>query len=497
MKISLTGVSARDKVIAGANYVADAVKATMGPFGLNTLTEKRNTITNDGFTTSREVAPTLTDEYERRGALLLHEAASKTNDQVGDATSTSMVLAQAILKESARYLPQEGSFSSKMKPSQLVKKLKVELAEVLEKLSDAVTPITTREELVNSAMVSVEDEDLAEMIGGMQWDLGEHGYIMVEESADTTTTIERIQGVRIDNGFGTSVMINNPEKGTLEVENARIITTNYTFHDSFDKVKHVIEPLLKDGVRHIIILARAFGSEAIRKCVEAAGTGVFLYPVNAPYEHQAEVFKDIVSITGGTYIDMESSRLEDMTVDDVGTVKKLVAQRYSAIITGSGDSTNRVERLQKELVGELSEFYKKNLQKRISQLTDGFAILKVGSETDVDRKRRKDKCDDVVNAIRLALVGGTIKGAGLELKEVADSLEDSYILKRPLSAIHSQIMSSAPEDFEVEDWVRDPYLVIESALKNAVSVASNLATVNCVVVEKDKKEPREREQEGE
>ena len=484
---SIIGIEARDKVIAGANYVADAVKSTLGPFGLNTLTEKRNTITNDGFTTSREICTTLPCEFERRGAILMHEAASKTNDQVGDATSTSMVLAQAILKEAVRYLPQVGSFGAKKTPAELVKTLKEEKAIVLEKLSDMVTPITSREELIRSALVSVEDEELAEMIGGMQWDLGEYGYILCEESPDRNTTIERVQGVRIDNGFGTSVMINNPEKGTLEVTDARIILTNYTFSGGLQPVAHLIDQLVSQGHRKIVIMARAFSSDVIRLCVENIQKGVEIYPINAPYEHQGEVFKDIQSVVGGTYVDQESGRLEDMTLDDVGYVERLVARRYDAIIMGTQNPETRVGRLIEELQGEPSVFYQKNLQKRISQLTNGFAVLKVGSETDVDRKRRKDKCDDVVNAVRLALQGGTIRGGGLALKQISEMLPESCILKRPLNAIHSQIINSAPEGFVIEDWVRDPYLVIKASLENAVSVASNLATVNAVVVEKDKK----------
>lgn len=493
MKISIVGIEARNKVVAGANYVADAVKASLGPFGLNTMIEKRNLITNDGFTISREIAPTLKDEFERRGAIHMHEVSSRTNDEVGDATTTAPVLAQAILQESLKYLPKEGSFSSKLKPSELIKKLKGEVKEVTEMLEELTTPIESREQLINSAIVSVEDKELGEMIGGMQWDIGKSGYILCEESPEKTTTIERIKGIRIDNGFGTSVIINNPEKATLEVDNARIIMTNYTFSTGFGEIAHVIDRLVKSGERNIVVMARAFSSDVIRLCVENIEKGINIYPINAPYEHQGEIFRDIESVVGGRYIDTEGGLLEDMTLDDVGHVKKLIARRYDAIIVGEKDPAERIEKLYKELQGEQSIHYQKKLESRLSQLQDGFAILKVGSETDVDRKRLKDKCDDVVTAVRLAYNGGTVPGAGLAFKQISEKLPETYILKRPLLCIYNEIMSSAPEGFEVEEWVRDPYLVLKSALKNAVSVASNLATVNSIVVEENKidKKPQE------
>lgn len=494
MDISITGIKARDKVLAGANYLADAVKSTLGPFGSNALMEKGNRITNDGFTVSKALAPAIEDEFERRGALVLHEVSSKTNDQVGDATTTSMVLAQAILKEGVRMLPTESTFTSKMTPSELIRKIESEKNDVLELLKEATTEITTEEELIASAKVSVENDDLAELIGSAQWKIGPDGVIMAEEYNEHTCQIEYVKGIKFDNGYPSSAFINNPEKQSVEVEDCPVIMTNYVLQN-LNPIKHVIDQLIQAGERKIAIIARGFSDDCTRVCLENHKNGVYFYPINAPYTDQAQILKDITAIIGGTYLSQEDSILEDSTINDVGRAEKIVVRRFDTVITGKEDPWARVKVLQETLKGEASEFEKKNINTRISQLSNGFAILKVGANTEVDRKRLKDKADDAVNAVRLALQAGTVKGAGLAFKEISESLPDGYILKRPLMTIYNQIMSTAPSDFVIEDWVRDPFLVLKAALENACSVASVLATVTAVVcAENPKKRKYEKDE---
>jgi chaperonin GroEL len=489
-KISIVGVEARDKALKGATYVAEAVKSTLGPFGLNAMIEKGNRITNDGFTVSREIVPTIKDEIERRGAYILHEISSKTNDQVGDATTSSETLALAIIHEAIRFLPKTGGFGSKKTPSEMLKMIKDSKDEVIKKLSGMVKTIETKEELINSAKVSVEDDELAQLIGSTQWDLGPDGFILSEETAETKCSIQRVKGIRIDNGFGTSVLINNPEKQSLELQDVSVILTNHTLSD-LNPIKGIIDQLIKLKKNKIVIVARGFTSECIQVCLKNHESGVFFYPISAPYTNQAEVMRDMAAALGGRYIDQEEGQLEDMNLSDVAFASKVVARRYDAIFTGADDDktkqrvSERVDRLQKSLEGEVSEFEKKSLQARISQLTNGFAILKVGASNETERKYKKDKCDDAVNAVRLALQGGTVKGAGLAFKEISETLEDGNILKKPLLAINQQIMSSAPVDFVVEDWVRDPFLVLKAALENACSGAGIFATTNVVVANKN------------
>jgi len=169
--------------------------------------------------------------------------------------------------------------------------------------------------------------------------------------------------------------------------------------------------------------------------------------------------------------------------------KKIVGRLYDAVITGPDDENTktriekRITDIESKLQGEGSDFEKKNWIERIAQLKNGFALVKVGSSSDLERKRLLDKCEDAVNAVRAAFQEGTVKGAGLAFKEISDNLEDTYILKRPLRAIYEQIMSSAPADFVIEDWVRDPVKVLRTALTNACGAASALATAGGAICE--------------
>lgn len=492
MKISIIGTEARDKVIRGADYVADAVKATLGPFGLNALLEKGNRPTNDGFTISAELAGTVEDEFERRGALALHEASSKTNDEVGDATSTAEALTQAIIKEAVRMLPNDKTLITKAKPSEILKMIEVSKQNVISKLAELKTLITTEEELIRSAHVSVEDEELAKLIGSTQWQIGKDGFILVEEVNDPKSSIDVVKGIRIDNGFGTPILITNQADQSLELNSISILLTNYTLQkEDILKLKDkIFNPLVLQKKVGLVIIARAFSAEAIQLCMESAKAGFAIFPINAPYVYQSEIMKDLAAITGATYYDTEESRLEDIDVKDIGFATKILARRFDAIITGVEDKTPitadainaRVTQLQEKLNGTaVSDFEKKSIQSRIAQFQGGFAILKIGAETVFERKYKKDKAEDAVNSVRLALQEGTVKGAGLAFKEISDTLESIDILKCPLTCIYDQIMSSAPKDFVIEDWVRDPYLTLVSALTNACSVAGQFATINCVI----------------
>jgi len=477
----ISGTDARAKVTAGIDKGANAVKHTFGPFGTNGLLEKGNRITNDGITILREI--TLDDEVEDRALSKLKDGVAKSNDVVGDASTTFCILVQAVLKESNRLLGNGKSIGGKMTTGQFLRKLKAESAEVVEKLKEAATPITSKEQLINSAIVSVEDDTLGELIGSMQWELGPDGYILAEEVPETTTTIERVSGVKIDNGIAASFLINNQEKQMLEISDARTILTSHTLQ-SLEPLKDILDALLKQKVRHVAVFARGWSEQAIADCAANAKNGYFVYPLNAAYTNSKEVMIDLASVLGGTFLDHEQYELEDAQLSDVGFASKIRARLYDAVITGKEDPANRIATLKEQLSGSVSDFEKKMLTSRIAQLEHGFAVVQVGAENETERKRVFDKVEDAVNATRAALQEGTVKGGGLAFKEIAETLPDDYILKRPLSAAHEQLFVNAPDDFVIEDWVRDPLEVLRIALEQAVSLAGDLATVYTVITTK-------------
>lgn len=495
-KISCTGFKARDSAIKGMSYVAETVKNSIGVFGLNFLSEKGNKISNDGAFMAHELCHTIENEFERRGALVVNENVTKINDEVGDGSSTAWALHEAIIKEAVRYLPNEKSIKAKKTSSEvalMIEKAKNEVIAELEKIAE---PITSKEQLIKSALVSVENEEVANLLGSMQFELGPEGVIIAEEVNENACSIEKVNGIRIDNGFSTPLVITNPEKQSLELNDMPVLLTNYTID-----IKELI--LLKDSVFNhlisqkrmgVILIARAFTSEAIKTCMESMKTGFAIFPVNAPYTDQTQVMKDIETVAGGRYIDVEENRLEDIYITDVGFLKRFVARQWDAVITGVDDENSktrkskRIEELKKKVTGSQSEFEKKLLETRIAQLTNGFAILKVGSRSVTDRKRLKDKCDDAVNAVRLALKGGTVKGAGLAFKEISDKMEEGNILKRPLLCVYNQIMSSAPDGWQIPEWVRDPYLVLKTVLERTCAFCATFSSINGIATSKNPKE---------
>lgn len=496
-KVVLKGKEARDKLISGANFVADAVKSTLGPFGMNAVMEKKLKVTNDGFSIASEI--TLNDEIEDLGLRVFREACSKTNDEAGDGTTTAMVLAQAILKEGVRLLGDEDIIGGKIPTTELVRKIEAERVIVTEALTAAATPIETEEQLINSAIVSVEDKDLGTLIGKTQWELGKDGVLLAEETTAHECSVEKIQGIRTDNGFATSLIVNDEEKQQLSLENALVILTNNVFRD-LKPVQALLEQVqqrIKSGAlqtNKIVIVARSFTDEAVAICMKNIQNGVLMiYPVSAPYVDQTQVMKDIEAVVGGRFINYEESSLEDMQVSDIGFASKVIAKRFETIITGREDEKTiesvkaRVAELQDKLAGSESEFEKGMLRSRIAQLTSGFAILKIGANSEVERKRLKDKADDAVNAVRAAFQEGTVPGAGMAYINAIESLPEGAILKKALTAPYDQIMSTAPSGFVVEDWVRDPLKVMRIALERACSVAADLATASiAIATERDR-----------
>lgn len=490
-------MGARDKMIAGAKYLAKAVTSTLGPFGSNAYLEHNQKVTNDGYSISAELAPTIEDEFERQGALALHNAASKTNDTVGDATTTSIALASAIIDETLRYLPNENSISAKKKPSEILKMIEDSKNNVIEELKKVKKPVETEQELVASARVSVENEELADLIGKAQFQIGKDGFIIAEEVNEPKSSIQIVKGIRIDNGFGTPIIITNQAEQSLELVDVSVLLTNYTLgkEEILAMKAKVFDPMITAKKNSLVLIARAFTSDAIQLCTDSMKQGFGIFPVNAPYVYQSEIMKDLAAITGATYYDTEERRLEDLNYKDIGFATSVFARRFDAIITGTENNPliadsiqQRIKQLEDKLNGtQVSDFEKKMIQARIAQFTGGFAILKVGADTVFERKYLKDKADDAVNSVRLALQEGTVKGAGLAFKEISQQLPEEDILKRPLMSIYNQIMSSAPDGFEIEDWVRDPYLTLVSALTNACSVAGQFGTINTVICTEDKK----------
>lgn len=473
----------------GAALLADAVKLTLGPFSQHAAIEKNDEIIDDGVTVAREiVSGGIHDEIEQRGARMLLEVATKTEEIAGDGTTTAIILGNNITKEASKLLSDGKTFVGKKTSSEVVQMIEKEREEVTKKLIDMAEKVISEEQLISSTQVSASDEILGYLIGEAQWELGPDGIILAEESAEKSMDVVRIHGIRTDNGFGTPALITNPEKQSLEVDESRILLTNHIFH-GLGPIKELGESLAKMGVKKLTIIARAFDENAIRDCLANFQVGFAVYPINAPYTDMSEMMKDLSAITGAKYINTDERNLESIQLSDIGFAHKIVAKYSECVIAGKEDDKikervdKRIAELEAEMKGAVSEFRKKTLAVRVSQLKNGFSLLKVGAVSEIRRKYLKRKADDAVGSARAALQEGLVPGGGVAFKTIAESMPDESILKRPLMSIYEQIMSSAPKDWVVSDKVKDPVKVLRIALEQACSVASTFANAGIAIAE--------------
>lgn len=482
-RVILSGVEGRSALASGAEKLAKAVGSTFGPHGQNWYLDKKNTVTNDGVSIAREFQ--LPDEVENRGAAAIREAATKTVEEVGDGTTSAIMLSWAIYEKLSALLPKKGVVGTKT-AAELIRQLEKERVEVTNKLVSMATPIETEQDLIHSATVATEDPELGKLIGSGQWQVGKGGYLLAEDSNDRTSSMEIVKGVRIDNGAGTSMVFNNLEKQMLELKDVPVLLTSFTIKD-FGSLERPFNEFLKSGKNEVVVIARAWTEAAINLCQQNFAKGFKIYPLNAPYMDMQQKFLDLAAVTGAKFYDSESSDIRDVTPDGFGFATKIVANRYNAIITGKDDEdtakrvSTRVGELAMQQSGSESEFEKKNLAERMAQLTNGFGLIKVGSASDMEKRRLLDKAEDAVNAVRAAYQEGTVPGAGIAFRDVATALPDTYILKRPLTCLYDQIISSAPTDFTIDPWVRDPVKVLRVALERACAAAGAFASAGGVI----------------
>ncbi len=487
----LEGIKGRDAEWRGADKVAQAVIDSIGPFGLNLSTEKGKKTTNDGKIISQSISPALKDEHERQGALKQDEACGKTNDEVADATSTTIALTKGIRDELRNYLISERRFVAVKSPATLSNLIDKEYEYVVSEMEKQVTPITTKEELIKSALVAVEDEKLATLIGETQWELGQDGRLLPEEVNDVECSVEKIDGILLDNGFASSFHINNPKDQSLILENGYILLTNHQVREEHmaegAPIRKLIESMTSLGMNNLVIMSQAFTDKAMEMIGNITiNTPFKVYGVNAPYVNQGQMLLDIESVVGGKAILQDNGSLDDVSVKNLGMFTNIKMRIMGGVISGnSGGKEARILKLKEELEGEQSFFAKRQLEARIAALNGKLAFLKIGAYIKQDRERLKDKADDAVVSVRMAWKGGTVKGAGMAFHKIAQTMPEDSIIKNALSIVYYQIKKTSPEDFVIEPWVRDPFITLKTALKNACECAKSMARIHGSVVTRD------------
>lgn len=521
------GDDARKKIKAGVDQMALAVKTTLGPKGRNVALDKKwgaPDVTHDGVTVAKEVE--LKDPFENMGAQLLKEAASKTNDVAGDGTTTSVVLAQAIINEGLK------NITAGVNPMMLRRGLEKATEAVVKELKGMAKPITTKEEKAQVATISAADPQIGEMIAEAMEKVGDDGVITVEESKGLQMSIDYKEGMLFDKGYVSPYFVTNSERMEAEIDNPYILLTDKKISGMSDLL-----PMLENFVKiskDLVIIADEVEGEALATLVVNKLRGTFnVLAVKAPGfgDRRKEMLEDIAVLTGGTVISEDTGRkLENAKVEDLGRAEKVVSNKdETTIVGGKGKKSEleaRISQIRKQITETTSEFDREKLEERLAKLSGGVAVLNIGAATEVELKEKKHRVEDAVQATKAAVEEGIIAGGGVALvrtRKVLGNLKDLTkeeevgvdIISRALEEPLRQIAFNAGEDpgwvvkevdknkgdygfnvvtmkFEkmIDSGIIDPVKVTRSALQNATSVAIMILTTECLITDlpEEKKE---------
>jgi chaperonin GroEL len=518
---------ARNRMLRGVNILADAVKVTLGPKGRNVVIEKSfgaPRITKDGVTVAKEIE--LEDKFENMGAQMVKEVASRTNDEAGDGTTTATVLAQAIVREGMK------SVAAGMNPMDLKRGIDMACAKVVQHIKDAARDVTDSDEVAQVGTVSANGEAaIGRMIADAMQKVGNDGVITVEENKGLETDTEVVEGMQFDRGYLSPYFVTNPDKMQAELEDCLILLHEKKL-SSLQPMVPLLESVIQSSKPLLIIAEDVEGEALATLVVNKLRGGLKIAAVKAPGfgDRRKAMLQDIAILTGGQVISEDlGMKLENVTMDMLGSAKKIVIKKDdTTIVDGAGEKAEieaRVAQIRQQIEETTSDYDREKLQERVAKLAGGVAVIRVGGMTEVEVKERKDRVDDALNATRAAVQEGVVVGGGVALIQGAKSLEGVKgensdqdagiaIVRRALEAPLRQIAENAGVDGSVvagkiressdlsfgfnaqtEEYgdmfkfgVIDPAKVVRTALEDAASVAGLLITTEAMVADKPKKD---------
>jgi len=411
------GDSARKKMLAGVNVLADAVKVTLGPKGRNVVLDKSfgaPTITKDGVSVAKEIE--LKDKFENMGAQMVKEVASQANDKAGDGTTTATVLAQSIINEGLK------SVAAGMNPMDLKRGIDKATAAVVEELKKLAQPCTDPKSWAQVGTISANsDQSVGQLIADAMEKVGTEGVITVEEGSGLADELEVVEGMQFDRGYLSPYFINNQEKMIAEMENPLLLLVDKKI-DNLQELIPVLEAVAKSG-RPLVIIAEDVEGQALATLVVNNLRGTFkVAAVKAPGfgDRRKAMLQDIAILTGGTVISEEvGMSLETTTLEHLGTAKKVVIEKENTVIVdGAGAQEavkGRCDQIRAEAEASSSDYDREKLQERLAKLAGGVAVIKVGAGSEVEMKEKKDRVDDALHATRAAVEEGVVAGGGVAL----------------------------------------------------------------------------------
>src|SRR5512139_1710288 len=525
---------ARRKLKNGMNTVANAVSATLGPKGRNVAVDRKfgsPTITHDGVSVAKEIE--LEDPFENMGAQLLKEAASKTNDIAGDGTTTSTVLAHAIVNEGLKAL--EAGYNPMLIKNGIAQATDL----VVEELRKMSVKIDTKEEIASVATNSAADPKIGELIADVMDKVGKDGVVTVEESKSMSDEKDFVEGMQFDRGYLSAYFITSADKMEAVISEPYILINEKKISAAQDIVP-LLEKLVQVGKRDLVVIAEDIEGEVLATLVLNKLRGMLnVTAVKAPGfgDRRKAMLQDIAILTGGTVIAEETGRkLETATIQDLGRAEKVVSDKENTTIIGGKGTKSGIEGRIKEIRAEMDkstcDYDKEKLNERLAKLSGGVAIIRVGAATETEMKEKKHRVEDALSAARAAQEEGIVAGGEISLlnamgkldKILKASEEDEEtrvginIVKKSLEAPIRKLAANAGQDGSViidtvrrtateqknknvgynvltgkytdliEDGVIDPVKVVRGALENASSIAAMILTTDVLVTDIPEKE---------
>ncbi len=518
--------SARVRMIAGVNVLADAVKVTLGPKGRNVVLERSfgaPTVTKDGVSVAKEIE--LKDKFENMGAQMVKEVASKTSDVAGDGTTTATVLAQSIVTEGMKYV------AAGMNPMDLKRGIDKAVTVTIEQLKKLSQPCKNSKEIAQVGSISANsDENIGKIISDAMDKVGKEGVITVEDGKSLENELDVVEGMQFDRGYLSPYFINNPDRQIAVLEDPYVLLHDKKISNIRDLLP-VLEQVAKAG-KPLLIVAEDVDGEALATLVVNNLRGILkTCAVKAPGfgDRRKAMLEDIAILTGGTVIAEELGlKIENVTLKDLGRAKRIeVAKEDTTIIDGAGKEDQikaRVATIRKQIEEATSDYDKEKLQERVAKLAGGVAVIKVGAATEVEMKEKKARVEDALHATRAAVEEGIVPGGGVALLRARDAIaklkgdnpDQEAGIKIVLRAIEQPMREIArnsgdepsvvvnkvlegkgnfgynAQSGEYGDMVAmgvlDPTKVTRCALQNAASVAGLMLTTDAMVAELPKEE---------
>ncbi len=522
---------ARRRLQSGMDILATAVTTTLGPKGRNVAIDRKfgsPTITHDGVTVAKEIE--LEDPFENMGAQLLKEAATKTNDIAGDGTTTSTVLAHAIVTEGMKNL------AAGFNPMLLKRGIEAATKAVSEKINQQSIEVTTKEEIANVASISAQDRTIGELIADVMDKVGKDGVITVEESKGLQFETEYVEGMQFDRGYISSYFITDTEHMEASIAEPYILIYDKKISAATDIVP-ILEKLVQIGKRELVILAEDIDGEALATLVLNKLRGMLnVVAVKAPGfgDRRKAMMQDIAVLTGGAVISEETGRkLDTATIADLGRAEKITVDKdNTTIVGGKGESAmikGRIDQIRVEIDKSTSDYDKEKLQERLAKLSGGVAIIRVGAATETELKEKKHRVEDALSATRAAVEEGIVPGGGVALVNAMSALDSVHgdnpdaeigisIVRKALEIPLRKISENAGKEGSVvlenvrraqkekknlnigydviseeyTDMVKkgviDPAKVTRGALENAASIAAMILTTEALITDVPEKE---------